>query len=221
MLLRPLERYIPPATMCDHSILDVGCATGKFLDGLRRRGFHDLHGIEMSPEAVANKVHPSLDIRCASLEQYAADRTFDLVTLHHVFEHFEDPNASLAKLHSLLSDDGTLVMAFPNARSVARGVFGRFWPGWDAPRHYFTFSPKNLDILAQNHDMRITRTRYISRPSQFTGSMQYIQNELCGGGRLEGFWRKSKLLDLSLFPATYALNAVRVGDMIEVHMKKK
>jgi 2-polyprenyl-3-methyl-5-hydroxy-6-metoxy-1,4-benzoquinol methylase len=222
-LLKPMQPFVPPKDRKEKSILDVGCAKGGYLDKLRGLGFTDLHGIETSEEAVRNKAHPSLDIICSSLEDYRPRRKFDYVILNQVFEHFEDPNAMLAKLKGMLKDDGLLVMNFPNYVSFARRMFGARWPGYDAPRHYFTFSKKNLKLFAERHSMSIIRIRHISRPSQFTGSFQYIYNDKTGkketleGGR----FRKSKLLDLMFFPPAYLLNILRSGDIIEIHLRKK
>jgi SAM-dependent methyltransferase len=218
-LLSMTERYVPADTGL--RVLDVGCARGEYLARLRRAGFARLVGIEVSPEAVTNKVDPALNILCTSLERFDTDDCFDLITLNQVFEHFEDPSRMLEKLRSLLAPRGVVVMSFPNAASLARALFGRFWPGWDAPRHYFTFSPRNVRLLAQKGGMEVSRIRYVSRPSQFLGSLQYLSNRFARNkqGLETGWWRNAKLLDLLLFPPAYLLNLLRLGDMIEVHVR--
>ena len=41
------------------SIIDIGCATGKTLRELRRRGFRNLHGVDSS-QAMLNKIDPDI-----------------------------------------------------------------------------------------------------------------------------------------------------------------
>ena len=65
--------------------------------------------------------------------------------------------------------------------------------------------------------------RYISRPSQFTGALQYMWNYFTGRfTQLEdGYFRNSVALDLLFFPLSYLLNGLKWGDMIEVYLRKR
>jgi SAM-dependent methyltransferase len=223
LLLQPMQRFSPKDEEKNKAILDVGCARGQYLKTLKQRGFTDLHGIEISPEAVRNKADPSLDIQCNSLDDYRTTKRYDIITLNQVFEHFDKPRPMLRKLRSLLTDEGLLVMSFPNSASAAKALFGQHWPGHDAPRHYFTYSPKNISMLAAQEQMQIIRIKHISRPSQFLGSFQYLYNEKTGTkASLEnGFFRNSKILDIAFMLPAYLVNTSRIGDNIEVYLRKK
>jgi len=220
VLMAPLDRYVPLDR--GKSVLDVGCARGDYLKRLQQMGFTELMGLEPSPEAVSNRCDASIPICCSSFDNFKTERRFDVITLNQVFEHFPNPLEALAQLRELLRPDGLLVMSFPNHRSAARVLFGEFWPGYDAPRHYFCFSPKTVRMLGSRCGMSVRRVRYISRPSQFLGSFQYIWNRLSSTkDRLEdGFFRSSRALDLVFFLPAYFLNIMKLGDMIEVHLVK-
>ena len=78
------------------TLLDVGCAVGTFLRHAQRRGW-TVAGVELSDFArdeasrrLGIPVVPSLD----ALPQGAR---YDVVTLHHVLDHIEDPVAFLAR----------------------------------------------------------------------------------------------------------------------------
>lgn len=218
-LMHPLTRYVPE----DQSlrVLDVGCARGDYLARLKAAGFTDLWGIEPSREAVQGRRDRSLNIVCIALAAFETTERFDLITLNQVFEHCEDPRTSLEQLRQLLRPGGTLVMSFPNYRSLARWLFRGFWPGYDAPRHYYCFAPGNIRLLAKQCGMEVLRIRYISRPSQFLGSLQYLWNRFSHEKqRLEdGAFRNCRTLDLLLYPLAYLLNFLRLGDLIEVHLR--
>jgi SAM-dependent methyltransferase len=218
--MKPLERYVPADKKL--RVLDVGCARGDYLAHLKRLGFTEIMGMEPSHEAVSNRCDDSIPMVCSSFEDFTTACLFDVITLNQVFEHFPNPLESLSKLRELLGKNGLLVMSFPNHFSLARALFGEFWPGYDAPRHYFCFNPRNVRMLAARCGLRVRKVRYISRPSQFLGSFQYIWNRFSSKKqRLEdGFFRTSPALDLVFFLPAYLLNALKLGDMIEVHLVK-
>jgi SAM-dependent methyltransferase len=60
---------------------------------------------------------------------------YELVVLHHVFEHLEAPVASLARIRQLLASGGRAVLFFPNQRSLGAIKFRSAWFHWDSPRH--------------------------------------------------------------------------------------
>lgn len=223
MLMRPLARYAPDRVNADISILDVGCACGDFLGELKKRGAQHLYGIEVSSTASEIACSRGLNITHTSLTDFSADMQYDIITLNQVFEHFSDPHAALAKLSILMKQDGLLVMSMPSNRSMAAYIFGKFWPGYDAPRHYFTYNPKAISYLCRKQHLKIIKIKHISRPSQFTGSFHYVCNSLLKRKvTLENsFFRRSILLDLLFFPLSYVLNACRLGDNIEIYIAKQ
>ena len=112
-------------------------------------------------------------------------------------------------------------MNFPNFNSLARIIGGPFWPGYDAPRHYYVYNPKSFSALAHQVGLQIQKIRYISRPSQFLGTLQYVYNYLFKKKvRLEdGFFRNCGLFDFLLYALCYILNVVKLGDTIEVYIQ--
>lgn len=121
-------------------VLDVGCATGIFLDGMRRWGWETL-GVEPNPVASAYaRERLGLEVITAELETAGLlEAAFDVVTLWDVLEHVPNPRRTLTEVARVLRPGGLLVLSLPNIESVEARLFGRYWAGWDQPRHLVLF----------------------------------------------------------------------------------
>ena len=126
-------------------LLDVGCATGIFLDGMRTLGWQ-VAGVEPTASAVEYaRTRFALDVFEGRLEEAPfADHSFDVITLWDVLEHVHEPKQVLAKIHQLLRPGGLLVMSLPNPDSIEARLLGPYWAGWDLPRHLNLFRPRQL-----------------------------------------------------------------------------
>ncbi len=126
-------------------LLDVGCATGTFLNGMRAHPQWTLFGVEVNEHAARIAQDSGLNVFTGTLEAARfPDNHFDAITLWDVFEHLHDPRASLAELHRILAPGGVLVMRVPNLDSWDAKWFGETWAGLDAPRHLYIFSLEAL-----------------------------------------------------------------------------
>jgi len=135
------------------ALLDIGCAAGTFLVGMRERGNWRLHGVELSADVarLARERH-DLDVFAGTLEEAAyPDATFDAVTMWDVLEHLHDPAGSLREIYRILQPGGVLVIRVPNLASWDAEWFGDAWAGLDAPRHLYIFTPDTLsEMLVQS-----------------------------------------------------------------------
>jgi SAM-dependent methyltransferase len=149
-------RYV---TRYEHAgrLLDVGCATGIFLQGIRNCGNWEPYGVEINEHAAHIAQEHGLDVRLGTLERAGfADEFFDVVTLWDVLEHLHDPAGSLREIYRILKPDGLVVIRVPNASSWDSRLFGRYWAGLDAPRHLYVFTPKTLDALLEANQLKPT-----------------------------------------------------------------
>lgn len=133
-------------------LLDVGCAMGTFLLGMRKQANWTVAGVELNQDVarLASERH-GLDIFPGTLEEAAyPDGSFDAVTLWDVLEHLHDPLHGLQEIHRILRDEGIVVVRVPNLASWDAKLFGRYWAGLDAPRHLYIFTPETLtELLAK------------------------------------------------------------------------
>ncbi|MCA9970173.1 MAG: class I SAM-dependent methyltransferase [Anaerolineales bacterium] len=124
-------------------LLDVGCATGRFLYAMGQRGWQ-VQGVEPTAHAARQARQDfGLDVAECLLEEAAySAASFDVVTLWDVLEHVEDPKATLAEVARILKPGGLAVFSVPNPDSVEARLFGGCWIGWDRPRHLALIPPR-------------------------------------------------------------------------------
>lgn len=96
------------------------------------------------------------------------DRTFDLIWMGHVFEHFNDPIAVLKKAYDLLSFSGVIFIATPDADFINKtGVPG--YPHWKADEHYIIWNETSLkrELEKVGFKIAMSRRNYSSRYSSW------------------------------------------------------
>ncbi|MBO8143316.1 MAG: class I SAM-dependent methyltransferase [Thermodesulfobacterium sp.] len=137
-------------------LLDIGCGNGQFLYRMRELGW-EVVGVEPDPEAVRiAKEQFGLEIFEGNIEQVELPpNSFDAITMNHVIEHVSDPIGTLGKCYRLLKHGGKLVIVTPNIQSLGLHLFGKYWRGWEVPRHLFLFSPKSLRMCAERAGFKV------------------------------------------------------------------
>lgn len=137
-------------------LLDVGCSTGLFLNAMRESGW-DVEGVELNQYAVeyARKTF-GLTIYQGTLEEVNfPDASFDVITLWDVLEHVHNPRITLSEIARILKPGGLLALSLPNPHSLEARLFGKYWVGWDRPRHLHIFPPPVLENYLTNAGMEI------------------------------------------------------------------
>lgn len=109
--LQRLKSMAPAAK----SVIDIGTGFGSFLAVARDLGW-DIEGIELSEFGCQTAMKKyGIAVKRSSLDDYdAKGRTFDVVHLSHVFEHFTHPDRALDKLITLMHPGSLLVIEVPN-----------------------------------------------------------------------------------------------------------
>jgi SAM-dependent methyltransferase len=155
--VRRLRRLFAPP----RRVLDVGCATGELLLAVRAAGGARVVGVEPGAEAARVARARGLDVRDGVLEeQRFPDTSFATVVLAHTLEHVTDPIATLREIHRVLAPGGALVLWLPNAASIEARLFGRYWIGYDAPRHLTTFTVATLTRALEMTGFHVSEVRH-------------------------------------------------------------
>jgi SAM-dependent methyltransferase len=155
-------------------MLELGCGTGRFLERLRAAGWHGpLAGVEYSAEVAADtSVRLGIPVAAGTVED--ADLGADplgLLVLRHVIEHLRDPGAALVRARGALRSDGVLYLATPDARALSAAVFGRYWWGYEVPRHIVVFSRDGLRRLVEAHGFRVVGEWWSFAPQMWNASL--------------------------------------------------
>ena len=167
------------------SILDVGCATGRFGETLRAaRPGAAIHGIDPT-EHDAARPNP-YDTRTTGLypQDLPAGVRYDCVIFNDVLEHMADPWAALRATRELLTDRGRVVASIPNVRHltvllplVLKGRWHYDDSGILDRTHlrFFTrrsmrdlFESSGYEVL-QVEPLRVTKPKSIGRVDQMLG----------------------------------------------------
>jgi SAM-dependent methyltransferase len=161
---------------CDVSlasrILDVGCGLGILLTRLQQDGFTDLTGVDPYLDRAVER--PGL--RLLKQEIHDLHESFDLIMLHHTFEHLAEPKRVFASLNQLLNPGAHALIRIPVAGCFAHRKYGANWVHLDAPRHLFLHSPRSIAILASGAGLELHHTSFDSDGFQFWASEQYVND---------------------------------------------
>lgn len=101
----------------DAPLLDVGCGTGWFLELLYRQGWHDLSGLDISPDmlTLAHKLVPTAQLHKAPIEEFTeAAGGYQVLTCLGTLHHMPNLDRVAASLVKLLQPGGTLIVHEPN-----------------------------------------------------------------------------------------------------------
>jgi SAM-dependent methyltransferase len=149
---RLIERNAPTHTGAPHRLLDIGCASGLFLEAMQTYPGWQVEGVELNAAAArATSARLGIPVFAGPFEQAQyADGAFDAIALWDVLEHLHNPLASLREIRRILRPGGVLFVRVPNAASYVARMCGRYWSGYDLPRHMTLFTPRTLaQALAQ------------------------------------------------------------------------
>ena len=91
--------------------MDFGCAQGGLLDELKKEGYTNLCGFDLSPQCT--EVIKEKGYRAPKFER------FDLIILSHVLEHVENPQELLWAILGQLGPNGQLYIEVPDAQRYA------------------------------------------------------------------------------------------------------
>jgi SAM-dependent methyltransferase len=196
------------------NILDVGCGRGQLLSILKRAGFDRLAGID--PYLPADvEVLPGLFLRKLSVEQ--VQEQFDLIMLHHVFEHLQQGEEILGLCRQRLTATGKILLRFPTAESDAWEIYRENWVGLDAPRHLFLHTRHSFDLLAKKSGLKVEQWFCDSTAFQFWVSELYRRGvPLCDASgsttKPETFFTRAEIQAFN--EKSRLANAVHRGDSV-------
>ena len=164
-----------PRRKAGGKVLDVGCGTGKYLGYLRELGW-DIYGIEPSRRGVAIAVSSGFPniVQGSSPDIPFADVTFDVVNMHHVFEHIDDPDPTLQAINRVLKPGGEAIITVPNFGSLASRVFGRYWGGIDLPRHFFYYNIPSLRVVLKKNGFSPVEMYFSDTIRGFASGLSYV-----------------------------------------------
>jgi SAM-dependent methyltransferase len=146
-----LPHFVP-----DGALLEIGCGNGGRLSSLRAYGWRRLNGIELVAAAAGEARANGLAVECGPVEstlESRPDGSLDVVVSSMVLEHLHDPFAVVRQVAAKLKPGGQFLFSTVVRDSLDAKMYGKFWSGFDFPRHMVHFRRADLDaMLAEQFD---------------------------------------------------------------------
>ena len=187
----------------DSTLIDLGAGRGTFLRRIQRAGWRGpISGVEPdAPTARAASGLLGVPIEVATVEEVELEpEAAGTIVMRHVIEHVRDPVSVLSRVASALAPGGILYLATPDARALAARAFGRFWHGYDPPRHFYAFTRDGVRSLLGRTGFELVDERWDFSPQMWTGSLRHALGELRPGLQFLG----NDLNPLAALPAAAA-----------------
>lgn len=150
-------------------LLDVGCATGLFMEVARDAGW-EAQGIDISEFALGRARAKGFPVRKGTLPMPELESgSFDVITLWDVIEHVPDPAAIVAECCRLLRVGGVLAMSTPDAGSPPAKLLKSRWLGFRSiDEHLYFFSRDSMRSMLERAGFDVARFhavgKYLSLP---------------------------------------------------------
>jgi 2-polyprenyl-3-methyl-5-hydroxy-6-metoxy-1,4-benzoquinol methylase len=155
-VVKVIKQYKPTG-----KLLDVGCATGDFLDVAKHNGY-SVEGLELSKWSYKIAQSRGFTIHRKTLKTLASVSRnvgkYDVITLWGVIEHFENPQKEMQYLNKLLKPGGYLILWTGNVEGLMSKLLGRKWWYWQG-QHIQYFTEKSLTLLGTNNGFEHLATK--------------------------------------------------------------
>lgn len=138
------------------AILDIGCATGDFLDVMKERGWN-VSGIEPDEESRTRLIARHIPTLPPNEISTIPDASVDVMTLWHVLEHVHGLQEFGRQLRRIVKPNGVIIIAVPNAEALDARMYASHWHAYELPRHLYHFSRRTLAQFAEQSGLRIEK----------------------------------------------------------------
>lgn len=149
-------------------LLDVGCATGFFIDGIRNHSRWSVYGTDIGASAVRfARESLGLDVSLGDVADARFPAAFfDYVHVNNVLEHVRDPLSLLAECRRVIRPDGIFFLSVPNGLADVGDLVEFFRtegrPARSKKGHIFFFPARTLVALVDRMGFRITKAKTYS-----------------------------------------------------------
>lgn len=155
-------------------VLDVGCGRGYFLDEARKLGW-STYGVDASRIAVDYATKQlNLDVFCSDIFSFQPGKSFDLITLNQVIEHFSNPEIVISQCAKYLKSGGLMYVATPNVESLSARVLKDNFDHFIPPEHLSYFSQRTLQRLFEKLGFSVLYKGSWSYPSDIAGIIKTL-----------------------------------------------
>jgi 2-polyprenyl-3-methyl-5-hydroxy-6-metoxy-1,4-benzoquinol methylase len=149
---------LTPDFVAGGRLLEIGCANGSRLAELRKLGWSDLRGVELVEQAAELARNQGFAVTTGRIEDHLAalpDASLDVVVCSMVLEHLSNPFEIVALAAGKLKPGGQFLFSTIVSDSLDARIYGRYFAGFDFPRHLVHFSKGDLLKLVEPYFHRL------------------------------------------------------------------
>lgn len=175
------------------TVLEIGPGNGSLLYFLKDRGF-EVVGVETDSncaERIGEKGIPCFLGDLNDVVKRIEPKKFDAVILCQVFEHLYHPKETLRNIFNLINEKGIIYLTLPNSGSLEAKIFGKYWRGFDLPRHIVHYDSRTIRLILTETGFNIIKCKNQIFPSSFLESIAFR------------FFRKGKMPDKLYYSLYY------------------
>ena len=150
-----IEPTLPPF----RRILDIGCATGKFLSHFKKLGW-ETAGCDLCQQSVeyGNRKYNAGIVKKTLSEAAFPASHFSLIHASHLIEHVEEPAAFLGEVCRIMSPGGVFLCVTPDICGFQARLFGSSWRSV-IPDHVTLFSRYHLGRMLELSGFRVEQKK--------------------------------------------------------------
>ena len=167
--LNIVQRYSPGERW-----LEVGCASGAFLEEASKAGFA-VEGIDISKTAVQTVVAKGFKAYTATIDTFCQPSPYDVVVGFDVIEHMTDPVSGLQSMYRTLKPGGLLVLTTPDTHSLVCRIMRRHWYFYIPEKHLFYFNRFNLANLLRRMKFEVLEVSRARKALNYNYSLVQFQ----------------------------------------------
>ncbi|ERM82166.1 hypothetical protein P872_08325 [Rhodonellum psychrophilum GCM71 = DSM 17998] len=195
-------------------IADIGCGNGQLVYEMKSSGFKNLWGFDpyLSQETKTN----GFQLLRKSIDEVSGK--FDVVMMHHSFEHMEFPRKVFEKLSQIVKKGGRLLIRVPVTDGEVWKQEGIYWFQLDSPRHFYIPSVKAMKMISSDFGFSMKPVVFDSGANQFWGPILYKKGMKFAGTDLSLEFTAEELLDYE--NKAIALNQENKGDQACFYFEK-
>jgi SAM-dependent methyltransferase len=201
------------------SLIDIGCASGFFLDEARQQGWK-VSGCDFS-EYAHRHAQRDLGLDVALLDfldpRYSpSDQSVDVITMFNVLEHLHNPTGVAAKVFRLLRPGGHLVLETWDPQSLFARMLGPHWPTYAPPTVLHCFTKRTLGRLFDRDRWSLLVYRSAAKWISLEHGLSLLEFEARNSRWIAGALRAARKSRIGRMSVPYAL-----GDLIFAVIQKK
>ena len=154
-------------------ILDVGCATGFFLEKAKSKGFEP-YGLELSEFSFKKAQNKFGDhIFWGTIEEIPFENNFfDVITMFDLLEHVKNPVTTLRCCKKILKPKGIIAAVLPDTSSISAKLMGKNWTHYKK-EHLFYFSKQTISYLIKQESFEVIK----NKPATKIMNLEYLYHQ--------------------------------------------